>query len=98
MAPSTLTAMRWEDLSIWTRTSARAGVGARPVIVKTDIIAPANSSPASHPPDNRFMTALRRLPLTEEMMSFSTTPCKGGDDARAPAVAVNLNPLPVARL
>jgi hypothetical protein len=97
MAPSTLTAMRWEDLSIWTRTSARAGVGARPAIVKTDIVTPANSSLASHPPGNRFMIALRRLPLTGDMMSFSTTPCKGGDDARVPAVAVNLNPPPADR-
>jgi hypothetical protein len=53
---------------------------------------PANSSLASHPPDNRFMTA-RRLPvLTGGMMSFSTTPCKDRDDPRVPAIAVNLNP------
>jgi hypothetical protein len=84
--------MRWEDLSIWTRTSARAGVSARP-----DIVTPANSSLASHPPDSRFMIALRRPVLTGDMMSFSTTPCKGGDDARVPAVAVNLNPPPAAR-
>jgi hypothetical protein len=28
MAPSTLTAMRWDDLSMWTTTSARAGAAA----------------------------------------------------------------------
>jgi hypothetical protein len=49
--------MLCEDLSIWTRTSARAGVSAKPAIVKTDIATPANSRPASHPPDNRFMIA-----------------------------------------
>jgi len=82
--------MRWEDLSIWTRTPARAGV--RLAIVKPVIVMPANISLASHPRDNRFMI-VRRLPvLTEGMMSFSTTPCKGGDDAQVPAIAVNLNP------
>jgi len=52
--------MRWDDLSIWTRTSARAGV--RPVIVKARHRHARNTSLASHPPDNRFMIA-RRLPV-----------------------------------
>jgi hypothetical protein len=41
--------MRWEYLSIWTVTSARAGA-----IVNVDIAAPATISPASRPPDSRF--------------------------------------------
>jgi hypothetical protein len=52
MAPSTLTAMRWDDLSISTSTPARAGVSARPKV----IAAAASTSLASRPPDSRFMT------------------------------------------
>jgi hypothetical protein len=35
MAPSTLTAMRWDDLSMWTTTSARAGATANAAAIET---------------------------------------------------------------
>ena len=44
--PSTLTAMRCDDLSIWTTTPARAGVSANPAMTA----AAANASRASRPP------------------------------------------------
>jgi hypothetical protein len=40
--------MRWEYLSIWTTTPARAGAD-------VDIAAPATISPESHRLDGRFM-------------------------------------------
>jgi hypothetical protein len=53
IAPSTLTAIRWDDLSIWTTTSARAGDDANPAMTT----AAANTSLASRLPDRHFMIA-----------------------------------------
>jgi hypothetical protein len=54
-----LTAMRWDDLSIWTTISARTGV---PVMIAT----PANTRLASRPPDSHFMIA---APATQFSLS-----------------------------
>jgi hypothetical protein len=53
IVPSMLTAIRCDDLSICTTTSARAGVSANP----DSTIAAANASLASRPPGSRFMIA-----------------------------------------
>jgi hypothetical protein len=45
--------MRWDDLSIWTTTPARAGVSANPATTA----AAAKTSLASRLPDRRFMIA-----------------------------------------
>jgi hypothetical protein len=79
--------MRWEYLSIWTTTPARAGAVAKAVIA-----APANSSPASRRTDSRFMIAPLPLDFVAGMMRFRRADCKDRAGARARAVAVKLNP------
>jgi hypothetical protein len=57
--PSMLTAMRCDDLSIWTTTAACAGVIANPVMTKTA----ASESLASRVFHSRFMIAPARFLL-----------------------------------
>jgi hypothetical protein len=52
--------MRCDDLSIWTTTSAHAGVNANPGKTNPDmIVAAASTSLAGRPPDRFMMTPCR---------------------------------------
>jgi hypothetical protein len=84
--------MRWDDLSIWTTTPARAGVSANPDVTNPDmIVAAARTSFANRPPDRFMMTPCRPF-LLAEMMSVPDAGCKGRSDLPARPAAINLNP------
>jgi hypothetical protein len=71
--------MRWDDLSIRTTTSARAGVSADPArIAKTATAANASRTSLRH--DSRFMIAPCHHFFIAGMMLFPNTGCKGQGD------------------
>ena len=88
--PSTLTAMRCDDLSICTTTPALAGVSATPAMTA----AAAKASRASPRPANHSMISRPARFLVADMMSSAGACCKDRRAVGAQPSAVNLNPPP----